>query len=91
MTQYPIRDEGLYHLTKHGWVRKDHAPFPDDRLETWAYEMECLAQDAKERVCLRRTWKARHSDPQECQTLRGFFGTPVALTAERNIMLEADV
>lgn len=89
MTQYPIMDEGYYHLTRHGWVRKDHAPFPNDRIETWAYEMECPAEDAKERVCLRRTWKARHSEA--CQSLRGFFGTPVPLTAGRNITLEADV
>ena len=91
MTHYPIVDEGFYHLTKHGWVRKDHVPFPSDRIETWAYEMECLAEDAKERVCLRRTWKAQDAETQERQSLRGFFGTPVPLTAERNITLEADV
>jgi len=91
MTHYPIRDEGFYHLTKHGWIRKDHAPFPTDRIETWAYEMECPAEDAKERICLRRTWKARRWDQQECQNLHSFFGTPVPLIASRNIILEADV
>jgi len=88
---YPINDRGFYHLTRQGWVRKDHAPFPHDRIETWSYDMECLADDAKERVCLRRTWKARDWDQQECQNLRTRFGTPVPLTTERNITLEADL
>lgn len=88
---YPISDRGFYHLTRHGWVRKDYAPFPDDRIETWSYDMECLADDAKERVCLRRTWKARGWDQQECQNLRTRFGPPIPVTAERNITLEADL
>lgn len=56
--QYPIQDNGLYHLTPAGWVRQDNAPFPTDRLETWSYQAECPSDDAKEQICLRRIWKA---------------------------------
>ena len=91
MINYPITDEGFYHLTKSGWVRKDHSPFPQDRLETWSYAMECPADDAKERVCLRRTWKHRDFALQECDALRAKFGTPMPLTAGRNIILESEI
>lgn len=90
MAKYPVTDEGFYHLTRHGWERRDHAPFPEDRIETWAYQMECLAEDAKERVCLRRTWKSGDWRPQESQELRARFGTPVPVSADRNITLEAE-
>jgi hypothetical protein len=90
MARYPITDEGFYHLTSRGWERKDHAPFPDDRVETWAYQMECLAEDAKEHVCLKRMWKCQNWDQQEARILRARFGTPVPVTVERNITLEAE-
>jgi hypothetical protein len=91
MIKYPITDEGFYHLTKSGWIRKDRSPFPQDRLETWSYAMECLADDAKERVRLRRTWKCHDLGSQECEAVRAKFGTPVPLTVGRNIFLESDV
>ena len=91
MTNYPIADEGFYHLTKSGWVRKDQSPFPKDRVETWFYAMECLADDAKERVCLRRTWKCDDLGLQECEALHARFGTPVPLTVARNITLESEI
>jgi hypothetical protein len=43
MDNFPKIEHGFFHLTPEGWIRKDYHPFPGDRLETWAYEMECLA------------------------------------------------
>lgn len=91
MTNYPINDEGFYHLTRNGWIRKDQSPFPRDRVETWSYAMECPADDAKERVCLKRTWKHRDLGFQESEALRAKFGTPVQLTPGRNIILESEI
>jgi hypothetical protein len=54
MSELSKIERGFYHLTPNGWARRDHQPFPKDRVETWAYEMECPAEDAKERVRLTR-------------------------------------
>ena len=56
--KFPRSDGGYFHLTPKGWVRKDVAPFPQDRCETWAYEMEWPAEDAKEQVTLTKVWVA---------------------------------
>jgi len=91
MKPYPIEDNGTYHLTRHGWIRKDTEPFPEDRIETWSYQAECPADDAKEQVCLRRTWKEPRLTDQERDVLRDLFGIPVALQTGRNITLECEV
>lgn len=91
MTDYPKTDDGFYHLTQHGWIRKDKPPFPEDRVETWSYSMECPAEDAKERVCLTCTWRESDTDPAQCEMLRAKFGTPVPLTSSRNIVLESEI
>jgi hypothetical protein len=89
--QYPTEDDGLYHLTRSGWVRKDRSPFPQDRVETWSYRAECPAEDAKEQVCLVRIWRDEHLSAQECETLHARFGMPVSLQTGRNITLECEV
>jgi len=91
MDSYPTQDSGLYHLTRNGWLRQDRAPFPEGRLETWSYQAECPAEDAKEQICLRRIWKDAQLTLQESEALRGRFGMPVALQTSRNITLECDV
>jgi len=88
MDSFPKIERGFFHLTPDGWTRKDYQPFPNDRLETWAYEMECLAEDAKERACLTRTWVQPELMPQLRENLRVRFGEPMAPTPERNITLE---
>lgn len=90
MTSYPITDNGFYHLTRQGWMRRDCAPFPADRLETWSYQSECPADDAKEQVSLTRIWQEPHQSA-ECEAVRGHFGLPVAPSTARNIMLGCDV
>lgn len=91
MHAYPTEDAGIYHLTRAGWLRKDHAPFPCDRIESWIYQAECPAEDAKEQVCLRRTWKDAHLSDLERDGLRNRFGMPVAIQTGRNIILECEV
>ncbi len=49
MSEFPKTDRGYFHLTEHGWMRQDLPPFPANRAETWRYEMERPAEDAKER------------------------------------------
>ena len=91
MKQYPIQEKGLYHLTPKGWIRRDNAPYPPDRLETWSYAAECPSDDAKEQVCLRRIWKARLDSGSDHEALRSRFGIPVALQTNRNVLLECEV
>jgi hypothetical protein len=83
-----MNDFGYFHLTPHGWVRQDAEPFPPDRLETWSYEMECPAEDAKERVCLTRIWVAPHASLEERDRVRASHHRPLAATPDRNITLE---
>ena len=91
MADYPKTERGFYHLLLDGWHRKDERPFPEDRLETWAYELEQPAEDAKERICLTRTWK---KPGMSCENLNAFharFGEALLPTAERNVTLECEV
>ena len=81
-------DSGFFHLTPNGWTRQDGEPFPADRIETWRYEMELPAEDAKERVCLTRVWSDPDASAEEVENLRGRFGDPMTATPERNITLE---
>lgn len=91
MSEYPKSDSGFFHLTPQGWVRRDRQPFPEDRLETWSYEMECPAEDAKEHVCLTRIWVNSRVTPQDHDVIHARFGEPLLPTAERNIVLECRV
>jgi hypothetical protein len=91
MSEYPKRDSGFFHLTPQGWVRWDQRPFPADRVETWSYEMECPAEDAKEQVCLTRIWGNARITAQDHEIISARFGEPLRPTLERNVMLECEV
>jgi len=91
MSEYPKSDSGLFHLTPQGWVRRDQRPYPADRVETWSYEMECPAEDAKEQVCLTRIWTNLEITPQDHDVIRARFGEPLCPTVERNVVLECRV
>lgn len=90
-TRFPRRDGGYFHLTPKGWVRKDVAPFPKDRCETWAYEMEWPAEDAKEQVILTKIWVSPNSSSPAIEKLRAQFGNPFAPSRTRNVKLECRV
>ncbi len=91
MSEFPKTERGFFHLTPDGWVRGDLQPFPKDRVETWAYEMECLAEDAKERVCLTRTWIESKIQPETRERLHTRFGDVMPPTPVRNVTLECEV
>jgi hypothetical protein len=52
LSGFPKNDFGYFHLTTKGWIRKDSEPFPDDRVETWSYDMEWPTGADKEQVRL---------------------------------------
>ena len=85
---FPKFDRGYFHLTPRGWERVDSAPFPPDRSETWFYEMNCEAPDAKEQVTLARTWTNPDCDPAMLNHLHALFGEPVPPTSRRNVTLK---
>jgi hypothetical protein len=87
--RFPRQDGGYFHLTPKGWVRKDRAPFPEDRCETWLYEMEWPSEDAKEQVILTKIWASPNSPAIE--RLRAQFGNPLAPSRTRNVKLECRV
>jgi hypothetical protein len=91
MEKYPKIERGFYHLMADGWCRKDDQPFPKGRLETWAYEMVQPAEDAKERICLTRTWKRRDKSPEELSAFHARFGEPLIPTVSRNVTLGCEV
>ena len=88
---FPKTEKGYFHLTPNGWVRKDIAPFPPDRCETWRYEMEWPAEDAKERITLAKVWISPASSNSENNALRARFESPISPTPERNVTLECRV
>lgn len=91
MTEFPRQECGAFHLTPKGWVRKDHAPFPEDRLESWCFEWEQPAEDAKEQVCFTRNWVRAGASETLRDTLRTCFGLPLRPSPERNVTMECDV
>lgn len=88
---FPKNESGYYHLTPKGWVRRDLVPFPDDRCETWLYEMEWPQEDAKQRVTLTKIWVSPRSDRIANDDLRAYFGEPIAPSPSRNVTLECRV
>ena len=88
---YPKIERGFYHLLSDGWHRKDQGPFPEDRLETWAYEMEQPAEDAKERISLIRTWKRPGLSAEGLGAFHARFGEALLPTVSRNVTLECEV
>lgn len=91
MADYPKIERGLFHLLPQGWCRKDQAPYPEDRLETWTYELEIPTEDAKERICLIRTWKKPDMSSETLNELHARFGEPVLPTVCRNVTFECEV
>ena len=91
MITYPRSDKGFFHLTPNGWRREDHHPFPEDRMETWSYEMECPAEDSKERVFLTRTWMQPGMDSQGRSAFHVLFCEPLQPTIARNVTLQCHV
>lgn len=89
--EYPKIERGFFHLTPDGWVRQDRQPFPTDRIETWAYEMECPADDAKEQVCLTRTWACPSMSEQGRAAFHSLHGQPIQPQTNRNVKFECEV
>ena len=91
VSEYPTEERGFYHLTPAGWVRKDAAPYPDNRVETWSYQAICVSDDAKECIWLTRIWKDDHLANNDRDAMRSRFGMPVELQTGRNITLQCEV
>jgi hypothetical protein len=89
--EYPKIERGYFHLLSDGWLRQDQTPFPEGRVETWAYETEQPAEDAKERICLSRTWKKPGIAAEQLDALHARFGEPILPTTSRNVTLECEI
>lgn len=59
-------DDGFWHLTPNGWVRKDEEPFPSDRLETWHYSMSQASGWSQEH----RSWTCTWASPDHSRADR---------------------
>lgn len=81
-------DFGYFHLTSQGWVRKDTQPFPADRMETWQYEEERPAEDAKDRIRLTRIWHKPNTAATELERLHAHFGEAISPDIDRHITLD---
>lgn len=88
---YPRIERGFFHLTPEGWIRQDHQPFPKDRMETWAYESECPADDAKEQAYLTRTWACPAVSEQGRAAFKMLHGQPVQPQPMRNVTFQCEV
>jgi hypothetical protein len=84
-------ESGYFHLTPTGWTRKDSEPPPPGRLETWKYELERPAPDAKEEVTLTRIWISKDVTDAQSIALHTQHGEAVESTHERNVILHCDV
>lgn len=91
MNNFPKTDHGYFHLTNDGWTRHDFLPFPSNRIETWHYEMDWPAEDAKERVCLTKIWSLPGADHGTLEALHARYGEPLPPTRERNVTLECNI
>ena len=90
MDEFPKLESGVMHLTPAGWVRKDHAPFPKDRLESWTFDREQPADDAKESICMTRFWLHQGAEADRA-ALSARFGLPFQATPLCNITLGCEV
>jgi hypothetical protein len=81
-------DNGLFHLTRSGWSRRDVEPFPPGRLETWQYESEKPSDAAKQQIHLVRLWSSAGTSAQERAQLRAKFGYPVTIAQDRHITID---
>lgn len=81
-------DFGYFHLTSQGWIRQDALPFPAERLETWQYEEERPAEDAKDRIRLTRIWRKPGIAETQLESLHTNFGEAVSPDVDRHITLD---
>jgi hypothetical protein len=84
-------ESGYFHLAPNGWIRKDREPFPPDRLETWKYQLEQPAPDAKDEVTLTRVWISKDVTDAQSVALHGRHGEAVEPTLDRNVVLDCHV
>jgi hypothetical protein len=84
-------ESGYFHLTQNGWTRKDSKPPPPDRLETWKYQLERPAPDAKDEVTLARVWISKDLTDAQSIALHERHGEAVLATRDRNVVLESYV
>jgi hypothetical protein len=76
------QDRRYFHLTPRGWIRQDHLPYPQDRVETWVYEIKRPAEDAEEEATLVQLWSNPAMKASACDALRAWFAqTVMAATA----------
>lgn len=85
---FPKAEEGYYHLTAAGWQRKDTAPFPADRIETWHFLSKIPSDAAKQQVHLERLWGSRDFPPQQCDQLRAHFGYPIQASHDIHLTID---
>jgi hypothetical protein len=84
-------EDGYFHLTPSGWLRKDSEPFPPYRLETWKYQLERPAQDAKDEVTLTRVWISEDVTDAQSVVLHVRHGEAVQAMLTRNVVLDCHV
>jgi hypothetical protein len=77
-------DDGLFHLTPAGWLRKDNEPFPPGRIETWHYSMTQSSGWFEERRSLNCLWVDPARNRTERDTLRRQFGWPYGFRRDHN-------
>ena len=78
-------------ITQTGWTRKDSEPPPSGCLETWRYELDRPAPDAKDEVTLTRIWISKDVTDAQSIALHTQHGEAVESTHERNVILHCDV
>jgi hypothetical protein len=77
-------DEGYFHLTSNGWVRKDEEPFPPDRIETWEYSSSQASGWSREYQSVHCVWANADVSRSDRDALRKKFGNAAHLTASRD-------
>ena len=89
--QVSYSENGYFHLTPTGWIRKDSEPPPLDRQETWKYELERPSSNAKDEVTLTRIWISKDVTNVLSNALHSQHGEAVEPTIERNVTLDCHV
>jgi hypothetical protein len=77
-------DEGFFHLTADGWVRKDEEPFPEARIETWRYRMHQSSGWSDEKRQLHCKWADPKLSRADRDALRKKFGLPYGFGRDCN-------
>ena len=90
-SQISENESGYFNLTPDGWLRNDSEPFPSNRLETWKYQLERPAPDAKDEVTLTRVWISKDVTDAQSVVLHVRRGEAVQATLNRNVVLDCRV